>query len=332
MGKAAAASKEDYEQRERVRLFAPEFSRALGASVAQRLDMSLSPLEDREYEGGEYKTRPLEPVRDCDVFVLASLNGDDAASANDKLCRLLFFIGTLKDAGAARVTACVPYLCYARKDRRTQPQDGVTTRHVAMLFEAVGTDCIVVIDVHNEAAFDNAFRIPTVRIEGMEMFTSALAQAIELSGCVVVAPDIGGVKRAQRLRDTLTATSGADIGFAFMEKRRSGGVVSGDAFVGEVAGRDVVIYDDMIVSGETIARTARAARAAGARKIVAAASHAVFTASALQLFGSEGPDLVLVSDTVALPASFTAHAAKRLRVCPSADVIARTIQTLIVGS
>ena len=86
--------------------------------------------------------------------------------ANDKLCRLLFFIGALKDAGAARVTAVVPYLCYARKDRRTKPNDPVTTRYIAGMFEAVGTDCIVTLEVHNPVAFENAFRCRTVTLTG----------------------------------------------------------------------------------------------------------------------------------------------------------------------
>lgn len=331
MGKATAANSQDAAilLPASVRLFAPEFSRPLGASVAQCLGAALGSIEEREYEGGEYKTRPLEPVRNCDAFVIASLHGDETASANDKLCRLLFFIGALRDAGASRVTACVPYLCYARKDRRTQPHDPIATRYVAALFEAVGADCVVSIDVHNEAAFDNAFRCTTVRIEGADIFADPLGEAVEMSKCVVAAPDIGGVKRAQRLRDALSAAHGTHVGFAFMEKRRLGGLVSGDAFVGDVAGSDVVIYDDMIVSGETIARTTRAARNAGARRIVVAAAHPVFTPDAMQLFATnEGPDLVLVSDTVALPASFEAQRVTKLRVCSSAGLLARTIRAL----
>src|SRR6185503_6762575 len=89
---------------------------------------------------------------------------DAKESGNDKLCRLLFFCGALKDDGAARVTAVTPYLCYARKDRRTKPQDPVTIRYLAALFEAAGVDAIVTLDVHNEAAFENAFRCPTVAL------------------------------------------------------------------------------------------------------------------------------------------------------------------------
>jgi ribose-phosphate pyrophosphokinase len=242
----------------------------------------------------------------------------------------LFFIGALKDADAASVTACVPYLCYSRKDRRTQSADSVTTRYVAALFEAVGTDRVVVIDVHNEAAFDNAFRCRTVRIEGAEVFATALAAAIDTERCIVASPDIGGVKRAQRLREVLSTTFAREVGFAFMEKRRTGGVVSGDAFVGDVSGRDVVIYDDMIVSGGTIMRATHAARAAGARTIVIAATHAAFTADAQRLFASGGPDLVLVSDSMVLPKTFEPLLATTLRVCSSAPALARTIQEITV--
>ena len=106
----------------RLSLFALHATAELGAAVAAALDRPLAAHEEREFEDGEHKARPLEAVRGADVFVLQSLHGGPEQSANDKLCRLLFFIGALKDSGAARVTALVPYLCYARKDRRTKPE------------------------------------------------------------------------------------------------------------------------------------------------------------------------------------------------------------------
>src|SRR5271169_6398553 len=95
-------------------LFSLEGTREYGARVAQHLDLVLADLEERSFEDGEHKTRPLVEVRRKDVFVIHSLYGDAEQSPNDKLLRLLFFIGALKDAGAERVTAVVPYLCYAR--------------------------------------------------------------------------------------------------------------------------------------------------------------------------------------------------------------------------
>jgi len=147
------------------RLFALNAGRDFAASVSRHLGVSLAEHEERDFEDGEHKSRPLENVRGKDVFVIQSLFGDRRQSVNDKLCRLLFFLGALRDASAARVTAVVPYLCYARKDRKSQPRDPVTTRYVAELFEAVGTDCILTMDVHNLAAYQNAFRCRADHLE-----------------------------------------------------------------------------------------------------------------------------------------------------------------------
>ncbi|MFN0028983.1 MAG: ribose-phosphate pyrophosphokinase-like domain-containing protein [Acidimicrobiales bacterium] len=106
-------------------------SSALAGRVAGDLGWALVPVEEREFDGGEHKSRPLASVRGRDVYVLASLDGDEHLSANDKLCRLLFLIGSLREAAAASVTAVCPYLCYSRKDRQSKARDPVTTRYVA---------------------------------------------------------------------------------------------------------------------------------------------------------------------------------------------------------
>lgn len=106
-----------------LQLFALNATAVLGTAVAQKLGRSLAAHEEREFEDGEHKVRPLDSVSGQDVYVIQGLHGGPDHSPNDKLCRLLFFIGALKDAGASRVTAVVPYLCYARKDRRTKPND-----------------------------------------------------------------------------------------------------------------------------------------------------------------------------------------------------------------
>lgn len=309
-------------------LFAPNHSAALARRIADALGTSLSACEEREFDGGEHKMRPLVEVRGQDVFVVQSLYGDAHASANDKLCRLLFFIGALKDAGASRVTACLPYLAYARKDRRTQPHDPVTTRYIAALFESVGVDRIVVLDVHNEAAFDNAFRCETIRVEAADEFADQLALQDAASRVVVASPDTGGIKRAQRLREVLERKLGRSCDFAFMEKRRARGVVSGETFTGDVVDSNVLIFDDLIASGTTILRAAQAARRAGARRVDVVATHAAFVSEAARLFDEGGPDTVTVSDSIALSETFEALRGDRLKVCSIAPLFARTIQQL----
>jgi ribose-phosphate pyrophosphokinase len=310
-------------------LFAPELSAAFAGRVAESLGTHLAASEEREFDGGEHKMRPLEDVAGQHVFVVHALCGSDEASANDRLCRLLFFVGALKDAGAHRVTAVIPYLAYARKDRRTQLRDPVTTRYVAAMFEAVGVDCVVVLDVHNEAAFDNAFRIPTVRLEAAETFATALAALAGERRLVVASPDVGGVKRAQKFRETLSLRLARNIDFAFVEKRRAGGVVSGDALVGSVGDADVVFYDDLIASGTTLLRAIGAARRAGAGRIHVAAPHAAFLPAALQLFQPEGPATVMVSDSIPVRDPFTPFLQGPLQICSVAPLVARTIAGLV---
>jgi len=287
--------------------------------------LALGTIEQRDFGGGEHKTRATDDVRGRRVFVVHSTHGDAQASANDRLCRMLFFIGALKDAGAAEVTACIPYLAYSRKDRRTQPQDPVTTRYVAALFEAVGTDRVAVLDVHNEAAFDNAFRCRTVRLDAASVFTAALAGVKWPARVTVASPDMGGIKRAEQFRAVLKSRCNLDTDLCFMHKTRRQGVLSGETFVGDVAGSDVLLFDDLIASGATMMRAVRAARQAGARSVWAIATHAVFAADAIQLFGQDGPDTVMVSDSVPIRSQYASMLEGRLRVCSVASLYADLI-------
>lgn len=230
-------------------LFALNSSRQFGEAVARQSNIELAEHEERDFEDGEHKIRPLTCVREEDVFAIQSLHSDDAQTVNDKLCRLLFFSGAVRDAGAKRVTAVLPYLCYARKDRKTKTRDPITTRYVAQLLEAVGVDLVMTMDVHNLAAFQNAFRIPTVHLEAASVFVEHFAEYPPHHDIVVVSPDSGGVKRAGRLREILSDRLECEIPLAMMEKHRNRGVVSGQMFTGEVKGRLAVVVDDLISSG-----------------------------------------------------------------------------------
>jgi ribose-phosphate pyrophosphokinase len=279
-------------------LFALGSSSEFGATVSRALGVPLAPHEERLFEDGEHKCRPLASVRGRDVFVVQSLYGETGESGNDKLCRLLFFIGALKDAAAARVTALVPYLCYSRKDRKSKPRDPVTTRYVATLFEAVGTDRVVTLDVHNLAAYQNAFRCGTDHLEARHLFVDSLAPRVGDAAVTVVSPDMGGVKRAAALRETLARALGREVPLAIMEKARSEGVVSGDALVGDVAGRIAILVDDLISTGTTLARAAAACRARGAVRVIAAATHGLFTGDANARLAEPALDELLVTDSV----------------------------------
>jgi ribose-phosphate pyrophosphokinase len=279
-------------------IFALNASRAFGEQVCTQLGLPLSAHEEREFEDGEHKARPLVNVRGRDIFIIQSLYGDAQQSVNDKLCRLLFFLGALRDASAARITALVPYLCYARKDKKSKPRDPVTTRYVASLFEAVGVDRLVTLDVHNLAAFQNAFRIRTEHLEARKLFVDYFAPLVGQEEVVIVSPDVGGVKRAEEFRQALGRVLGRALHSAFMEKYRSAGVVSGGAVVGDVAGKLAVIIDDLISSGTTLARAAEACQARGAKRVYAAASHGVFSSKANQALSHPALEKVVITSTI----------------------------------
>lgn len=311
-----------------MKLFALNSSKAFGARVADALGVDLAAHEEREFEDGEHKARPLTGVRGEDVYVIQSLHSDPDFSANDKICRLLFFLGAVRDAGAARVTAVTPYLAYARKDRRTKSRDPLTTRYVAQLFEAMGTDAIVTLDTHNVVAFQNAFRCQAVHLDSRLLFGEHLVQS-GLSGPLVVAsPDPGGVKRAQLFQETLEGLIGQPVGSALMEKRRSAGVVSGDLLVGDVAGATVLVIDDMIASGGTMVRAAEACHDAGAGAVYAIAAHGLFVGDADAALKNELIAKTFVTDTIPpfrlAPGTVSDH----LEVVSAAPLFAAAIRCL----
>jgi len=312
--------------------FGLQGSRELAERVAGRLDVALAPHEERGFEDGEHKARPLQDVRGHDVFVLHSLHGDEGESGNDKLCRLLFFCGALRDAGAERVTAVTPYLCYARKDRRTKPNDPIITRYVAAMFEAVRIDRVIAVEVHNVAAFENAFRCPTWHIESAPLLAAHFAPLLRSEQAIAVSPDAGGAKRAEQFRQALERLLRQDVGSAYMEKYRSSGVVSGELLAGDVRGKVAVIVDDLISTGRTLVRAAKACRAAGATRVFAAAAHGLFIGGAGDLFATPAIDGITVSNTVP-PFRVPAEAvAQRLTVLDAGDAIARAIAECHDGS
>jgi ribose-phosphate pyrophosphokinase len=314
-----------------LRVFALESSRAFGQRVAGALSVPLSRHEEREFPDGEHKARPLESVRGKDVFVVHGLYADHRESVNDKLCRLLFFLGACRDAAAGRLTAVVPYLCYARKDRRTKSRDPVTTRYVAGLFEAVGTDGIVTMDVHNLAAYQNAFRRGAEHLEARGLFVRHFADRLGDAPLAVVSPDVGGVKRAEAFRRSLAERLERPIASGFMEKARSSGVVSGEALVGEVAGRAVILLDDMIGTGTTMSRAASACREAGATACFAAATHGLFLEGAHTVVGDSALDGVVVTDTVPPFRLAPELVAEKVTVLDGAGLFAEAIRRMHVN-
>jgi ribose-phosphate pyrophosphokinase len=314
-----------------LRLFALNASRDFGQRVAGALGVTLAPHEEREFEDGEHKARPLESVRGRDVFVVMSLYGDERQSVNDKLVRLLFFLGALRDASAGRITVVIPYLCYARKDRRTKSRDPVSTRYVASLLETVGAERVLTLDVHNLAAYENAFRIRADHLQANRLFVEEFVPRIGREPVVVVSPDVGGVKRAEAFRQALSRRLGREAVGAFLEKYRSAGVVSGEAVVGDIEGRIAIIVDDLISTGGTIGRAVAACRSRGARAVYAAATHGIFVGEAARMVADSGLERLVITDTIPPFRLDAALVRGKVTVLDTAPLFAEAIRRIHTG-
>jgi ribose-phosphate pyrophosphokinase len=280
-------------------LFALDATRDFGARVADALGAPLAPHEERTFEDAEHKTRPMVDPVGQDCVVVQSLHGEPGLSGDDKLVRLLMFIAALRDHGARRIVAVVPYLAYARKDRRTQPFDPVSIRVVAQLFEAVRCDALITLEAHNVAAFDNAFRLRAVTLSPNARFSAAARKLVGDEPVAVASPDVGGVKRAQLWREALEKVLQRPVAQAFVDKRRALGVVSsGEIVTGDVVGATVLVVDDLIATFGTIERAAGALLKAGARRVLAFAAHGLFVGPAAEVLERTSVERVFVTDTV----------------------------------
>src|SRR5258706_14134616 len=156
------------------------------------------------------------------------------------------------------------------------------------------------LEVHNPAAFETAFRCPAVALTAAPLFVD-YAKALSRESLCVVSPDPGGVKRAELFREALEAAVGKPVGKGFADKHRSAGIVTGDLLVGDVDGATVLIIDDLISTGGTLLRAARAARNAGARRGVALITHGLFMAGAAVVIAHPGIECIVGTDKVPAP-------------------------------
>jgi ribose-phosphate pyrophosphokinase len=309
-------------------VFATTNDLSLAARICELAELRLGKLEERAFEGGEFKLRPLESVRGRDVVVVASLAGSAHSSAAERLTRLCFLLAVLRDNGAARRTALIPYLAFARKDQRTRPRDPVNTRYVALLLEASGLNHLIAIDVHNSAAVENAFRIPVDHLSAAPMFVRHLGSIIADQPVVVVSPDVGGIKRAQRFQELLAQSLCSEVEIAFIAKRRVAGRLSDAGIVGEATGRVAIVIDDLCATGATLKRAASALRASGASSVIALVTHTPMIEGVSTVVDSELFDQVITTNTVTLPNAIADDQAGMLHILDTAPLFAAALDRI----
>jgi ribose-phosphate pyrophosphokinase len=316
----------------KARLFVLSESRMVGLAIAEHARLEVASLEERRFEAGEFKLRPLVSVREHDVCVIETLAATPEAPIADRLVRLLFLLAGLRDAGARSRIALVPYLAYARKDRRTQVRDPVNTRYVAELLEAAGMTRLIALDVHNPAALDNACRVPVDHLSMLPVFVDWLAKQDMGAPITVASPDVGGIKRVQVFREQLERRLGRAVELAFLEKRRVADEVSGTTLVGPVRGQHVVVLDDLCASGGTLVRAADAIAKAGAASVQVAVTHAAHEAGVKSLTAAASIARILITDSTAQPwhASLSSGHGK-VQVLSVAPILGLTVRRVLAG-
>lgn len=312
-------------------LLALSESSRLGTSVCSEAGLAQTPLEERSFEGGEFKLRPLQSVRGRSAFVLQTLASSTDAPVADRLVRLLFLLNGLRDAGAARRIAVIPYLAYARKERRTQLRDPVHTRYIAQLLESSGADHVICLDVHNPAALDNAFRIPFDHLTALPMLADHFAKRLPPGRLAVASPDIGGIKRAQIFRELLAARVQWPVELIFAEKRRASGVVSSAGLVGDPAGQHVIIVDDLCATGGTVLSAAAMCRSAGALAVHVGVTHAPLTEGLDNLIAADSINEIVTTDSVGSVHRPSADPARKLVTLCLAPLLGQALRRIVAG-
>jgi ribose-phosphate pyrophosphokinase len=288
----------------------------LAEDVVRHLNINLGRAKVGRFSDGEVMIEILENVRGRDVFVLQTV----CAPTNDNVMELLMMVDALKRASAARVTAAIPYLGYARQDRRpSSARVPISAKVVANMMTSAGVDRVLTMDLHSEQ-IQGFFDIPVDNIySGPILLGDVWKRGIK--DLVVVSPDVGGVVRARALAKRLESD------LAIIDKRRPRpNVATVMNIIGDIEGRSCVIIDDMVDTANTLCEAAAALKERGAQHVLAYCTHPVLSGKAVERITGSALDEIVVTDTI--PLSDAAKACKKIRVLTVAGLLAETMRRI----
>lgn len=300
----------------RLRIFTGRAFPELAESVASELGITLTPTSAYDFANGEIFVRFEESVRGSDAFVIQS----HAAPVNKQIMEQLIMVDALKRASAKRITVVTPFYGYARQDKKHRGREPISARLMADLFKTAGADRLMVVDLHT-SQIQGFFDGPVDHLFALPLLANYVGSKVDRSQLAIVSPDSGRVRVAERWSDLL---GGCPI--AFIHKTRNPLIPNESTtgrVVGDVQGRTCVVIDDMIDTAGTITKAVDALFDAGAKDVIIAATHAVFSGSAIDRLKNSKASEVVVTNTLPIPVE---NHFEGLTVLSIAPLIARAIR------
>ena len=301
-------------------LFAGNSNPDLTQAVARYLGVPVGDALVDRFSDGEIQVEIHESVRHRDVYVLQSLSWP----VNDNIMELMIMVDALRRASAASITAVISYFGYARQDRQVAPRSPITAKLIADLLQASGVTRVITMDLH-AGQIQGFFTCPVDHVYASPALSMGI-RALEIpeDEIVIVSPDAGGVERARHYSKVFRCP------LAIVDKRRSKpGVAEAMSLIGDVEGRSAVIIDDMIDTAGTLTQAAAAILDHGARKVYAAATHAILSGPAVERIERSVIEKVLVTDTI--PRSEAARNAEKIEVLSVGELLGEAMRRVHGG-
>jgi ribose-phosphate pyrophosphokinase len=282
----------------------------LAKKITSRIGRPLGMIELKRFSDGEIWVKYGENIRGLDVFIIQSTN-----PPSDNWMELLIMIDAAKRASAKTITAVIPYFGYARQDRKDQPRVSISAKLVANLLTVAGADRLITMDLH-AAQIQGYFDIPFDHLYGSSVFRDKIEA--HNKNLVVVSPDVGGIKIARAYAKLL------DCSLVVIDKRRpKQNLAEVMNIIGEVAGKDIMIVDDLIDTGGTIVSAVEALKEKGALNIYGAITHPVLSGNALERIRNSQIKKLYVTDTINIEGI---DREQNIQVVSSADLFAEAIR------
>ncbi len=298
----------------KITVFALSASQDLAKSIANKLGTELGKSRVHHFADGEILVEIEESVRGKDVFIVQSTSNP----VTENLMEILVLTDALKRASAKEITAVIPYFGYARQDRKAKPRQPITSRLVADLLTTAGVDRVVTVDLHARQ-IQGFFDIPVDEMEALPLIYRYFVDKGVEDLCVV-SPDHGGATRARKLSERL------DCPIAIIDKRRpKPNVAEVMGIIGDVAGKNCILVDDMIDTAGTICTGAEVLREKGAKDVYIACTHGVLSGPAAQRLQDCCAKEIVITDTISIPEDKRFDKLVQVTV---ADLLAHTIENI----